>query len=284
MMMQMQPETPETPDKKTAYLVPLLELAVPVLSFGSVALAMLLSALGMAIEIRYFATGCILGSCILAYLAWIRPQKDIVALTTPLYSFLFFVLPSDFAVDLVLELLYAVSLTILLVRLKMRFGTAPESGVREGKVLVEPVKGYCESMRDQVSGMSPGLAHHAAVGFTRFAQGDYREAVEAADAARADPGYDELLPALRTAFEIVREQAEMFDTSGQQPESFREFSATDISLLAKPVPPEEKVSARFEVSLENALLLLFAAAWNASERDQSLLLYGQDFARKLLAP
>ena len=43
---------------------------------------------------RIASAGCIIASFILAYLAWIRPKKDIVALTTPMYSIIFFVLPS----------------------------------------------------------------------------------------------------------------------------------------------------------------------------------------------
>ena len=106
----------------------LLEIAIPVLSLGGAVIALLLAQGGSPVDVRYFGIGCVAGSFILAYLAWIRPHKDIVALSTPIYSFLFFVIPSDTAVTIFLEFLYAASLTILLIRLKLRFGPAPESG------------------------------------------------------------------------------------------------------------------------------------------------------------
>lgn len=258
-----------------------LELAVPVLSLGGVVLAMLFSGEGATIDVRYFAVGCVLASCILAYLAWIRPHKDIVALSTPIYSFIFFVAPSDFAVNFVLELLYAVSLTILLIRLKLRFGAASESGLSRGKSLDEPLKTYCGTVRVQIADLSPVAAHYAAVAFGRFAQGDYREASLAADAALAELEGVNPSPALTTAFMIVREQGLLLEESAESPAQFIEFSADANNSLAKPLPAKETRNDRFEASLDNALLLLFAAAWNTSAKDQPLLLTGQAFALKL---
>ncbi|WP_321507427.1 hypothetical protein [uncultured Methanoregula sp.] len=259
-----------------------MELAVPAFSFGGALLAIFFSDMGNNVDPRYFATGCVISSFVLAYLAWIRPRKDIVALSTPIYSIIFFAAPSDMAVNIVLELLYAVSLTVLLVRLKFRFGAAPESGVADlGKSLEEPIGEYCETVREQVPGVIPETAHYAAMAFALFAQGDYMEVVRAADAASAALTDADPLPAIATAFAILREQALLLEESEGLPEHFTEFSATDAGLLAKPLPPEEKLHDRFEVSLENALLLLYAAGWNASKRDRALLLSRQSFALKL---
>lgn len=261
-----------------------MELAVPVLSFGGALLALFFSGIGSTLDIRYFAIGCVISSFVLAYLAWIRPRKDIVALSTPIYSIIFFVAPSDIAVNLILELLYATSLTILLVRLKYRFGAAHVSTGPKGKSLEEPLIGYCDSFREHVSGLSPAVTHFAAVGFIRFAQGDYRDVVTVADTAMAEIMDAEHQPAVSTAFAIIREQALLFDASAEQPEHFIEFSAAEVYLLVKPLPPENKPRERFEVTLENALLLLFAAAWNGSEKEHPLLMTGQGFAMKLCAP
>ena len=95
-----------------------LELAVPLFSFGGIAIAFFFLSQGNIQDIRIASVGCIIASFILAYLAWIRPKKDIVALTTPLYAIILFVLPSELIPDLILPILYAISLTILLVRLK----------------------------------------------------------------------------------------------------------------------------------------------------------------------
>ena len=280
--MQMSGENTLQLTPKAGHTILLLELAVPVCSFGGALLALFFSGMGSSVDIRYFAGGSVAASFALAYLAWIRPHKDIVALTTPIYAILFFVVPSDFSVNIILELLYAVSLTILLVRMKLRFGAAPATGVAGGKSLQEPLKTYCESVREQAVGLSPGTAHYAAVGFARFAEGDYREAAQvAADAAMTDGG---TWPLLATAFAIVREQALLMDGPAGHPEQFIEFPATDAGFLAKPLPPDNNRHACFEVSLDNALLLLYAAAWNGSVRDQPYLLAGQGFALKLIAP
>ena len=283
-MMPMSDETTLPTLQKFSCLLLLLELAVPVLSFGGVILALLFSGPESAFDIRYFAIGCVLGSFALAYLAWIRPRKDIVALTTPIYSVLFFVVPSDFAVNFILELLYAVSLTILLIRLKLRFGPATESGMFRERSLEEPLKTYCETIHGQATGLDPEVAHYAAVAFARFARGDYREAAQVAGAALADLANAQSWPLLITAFNIVREQALSLEESADRPEQFIEFSASDTGLLAKSLPRSDRLNDRFEVSLDNALLLLFAAAWTASEKDRAALLVGQGFALKLFAP
>ena len=272
--------TPQTP-RKAVSLILLLELAIPVCSFGGALLALFFSGSGSSIDIRYFGAGCVISSFALAYLAWIRPRKDIVALTTPIYSVIFFIVPSDLSVTIFLELLYSISLTILLIRMKSRFGSAPESGVAEGKNLEEPLKSYCETVHGQAPVISPETAHRAALVFARFARGDYLDAVHEAEAAMT--GQDSW-PQLATAFAVVREQAQLLDRSADQPEQFLEFSAPDAGFLAKPLPADDNINARFEVSLDNALLLLYAAAWNESEGDRPLLLTGQGFARKLFAP
>lgn len=268
---------------KSGFRIQLLELAVPVLSFSGVLLALLFSGPESPVDIRYFSIGCVVGSFILAYLAWIRPRKDIVALTTPIYSVLFFVAPSDFAVNFILELLYSVSLTILLIRLKVRFGAATESDMAKEKSLEDPLKTYCETVRGQVDGLSPEVSHYAAIVFARFAAGDYREAAQAADAAKDALAYTNPGPLPATAFDIAREQAMLLEESADRPEQFIEFSVSDAGLLAKPLPPADLINDRFEVSLDNALLFLYAVAWNISVKDRSHLLGVQGFALKLFA-
>ncbi len=107
-----------------------LELAVPLLSFGGALLAFIIWVTSAPLDFRISILGCVLASWVLAYLAWIRPQKDIVALTTPLYSFIFIAVPTDVFSSVVLEVLYAASLTVLLVRLKYRFGSNRLNSVR----------------------------------------------------------------------------------------------------------------------------------------------------------
>jgi len=274
----------DTPKQGDRFRTVFLEAAVPLLSFGGTVTGILLWGMGLRFGIQYAAIGCVLGSCILAYLAWIRQKKDIVSLTTPLYAVIFFAVPTDYLAGIVLQLLFAASLTILLVRLKFRFGGVRESGRAAGNDLEEPLNSYCGTVREHMAGVSTETAHHAAVAFARFARGEYREAARVAEAAMAEPEYATPWPLLVTAFSIVREQGLLLEDSPDQPDRFIDFSAPDAGLLAKSLPPEGNYADRFGVSLDNALLLLYAVAWNASTKDRPLLLAGQGFALKLFAP
>ena len=109
-----------------------LGMLVPLFSFGGAALGILAWTSGTSIDLRVTAAGCVCASFALVYLAWIRPKKDIVALTTPIYALIFFAVPLDDPVaTITLELLYAISLSILLVRLNtgsVRPGRCPSGG------------------------------------------------------------------------------------------------------------------------------------------------------------
>ncbi len=116
-----------------------LELAIPLLSFGATLVGVLVWKMGFEIGFQYFAIGCVIGSFLLAYLAWNRPKKDIVALSTPIYAIIFFIVPTDYVAGLTLQLLYAASLTILIVRLNYRFGES-HTAVSSGQELAAPLK------------------------------------------------------------------------------------------------------------------------------------------------
>ena len=114
-------------DTRTLYQ----EALVPLLAFGSTFLGIVLWDAGILAEIQYAGAGGFLASCLLAYLAWIRPRKDIVSLTTPIYGFIFLVTPTDYTGGVTLLLLYACGLTVLVIRLHYRFGSGSPGGSRE---------------------------------------------------------------------------------------------------------------------------------------------------------
>jgi len=259
-----------------------LELAVPLLSFGGALLAILFFNQGLPLDFRYPALGCVLASFVLAYLAWIRPKKDIVALTTPIYSLIFFVVPTEYMSGIILQLLYAVSLTILLVRLKYRFGK-PGTSPSGAKELAGPLRTYVEQTRDSFSGINPETAHHATVAFVRFAEGEFGESAGRSGTAAGQPDDVGNTPCLTRAFMIVSEHATLLDQSLPRPAMYRTFLPEDSGVLAIPLPPEQDDDGGFYTTLDNALLLLFSAAWNASEGDQPHLLACQAFAQKLLS-
>jgi hypothetical protein len=277
---------PDIPAGSTAIPAAYIELAIPVLSFGAAALAILIWTSGIAIDLRFTAAGCVIASVLLAYLAWIRPKKDIVALTTPVYAIIFFAVPLDDAVaTIILELLYAVSLSILLVRLKSRFG-AP-AVTRVDGTLDGLLGEYVERSQPACTCLTPAAAHRAAVAFMRYAAGEYgdvqgesREGILLLDGLGC-------APAFKTAFEILAEQAALTEKSRPRPEWYTQFSSADEALLARPLPPsckknDEGYDEGYDAALDNALLLLFAAAWNASAADRAHLRTAETFAARII--
>ena len=190
--------------ERSAVFLAVMELAVPLLSFGGTATGVLVWDLGLLRDFQYAAGGCILGSVMLAYLAWIRPRKDIVALSTPVYAVVFFLAPTDFLPGLTLQLLFSAGLTVLLIRLKYRFGD-PDTGVDEGSFLAEPLNTYVGRTGTSFTGLVPEAGHHAAATFVRFAEGEYGVA---ADMARDAGSHGEYPAPLLRAFGILREHAE----------------------------------------------------------------------------
>jgi hypothetical protein len=273
----------ENPDQPKNNVYIWLELAVPLFSFGGALVAILFQMLGIFLDFHYPATGFVIASCILAYLAWIRPKKDIVALTTPIYSFIFFFIPTDYETGILLQLLYAASLTILLVRLKYRFGKTG-TAASMGKELGGSLKIYIGQTRDSFSDISPEAAHSAAVVFVRFAEGNYEDAAQNSKIALVDEEHPDPVTPLMRAFSIIREHATLLNTSLPRPVTYLTFPEKDLPLLANPpVPAYDDDDMKFYTALDNALLLLFSAAWNASEQDHPHLIACQAFAQKLIS-
>jgi hypothetical protein len=237
--------------------------------------------MGFEINFQIFAFGCVISSCLLAYLAWIRPKKDIVALSTPIYAFIFFVVPTDYVSGLTLQILYSVSLTLLLIRLKYRFGS-PHTEVSLGKELASPLKIYVEQTRDSVTGISTVTAHRAAVVINQFSTGEYGEAARISGIITGQSTDKKGVPYLTHAFEIVEEHATILEQSLPRPENYRTFLPEDEGLLANPTVPSYSDDRKFDAMLDNALLLLFSIAWNNSEVDRPHLLACQKFVLKLL--
>jgi hypothetical protein len=259
-----------------------LELAVPLFSFGGIVIAFFFLSQGNVQDIRIAASGCIIASFILAYLAWIRPKKDIVALTTPLYAIILFVLPSELIPDLILPILYAISLTILLVRLKYRFGK-PGTAASLGKELGGSLKTYIDQTRDTLKTTSADTAHRATLAFVQFAQGDYAKVARISGTVSENRDSTECDQCLTRAFAIVKEHAALLDTSLPVPYTYQVFNPEDSDLLAKHVPAGQDHDQEFYLALDNALLLLYSVAWNASEQDRPHLLARQAFAQKLMS-
>jgi hypothetical protein len=275
-------EDPNQPTQPDNSMNRWLELAVPGFAFGGILIAFFLLGQGYILSFRIASAGCIIASIILAYLAWIRPKKDIVALTTPLYAVILFVLPSDLVPDLILPILYAVSLTILLVRLKYRFGK-PGTAVTLGKELGGSLKTYIDQTREPLKNLSPATAHYATLAFVQFAQGDYAKVARISETVTGSDDNPLRDTCVARAFSIVKEHAALLDKAHPHPSTCQVFSPEHAGLLAKHLPPGQDEDHEFYLALDNALLLLYSAAWNGSERDRPHLLSLQAFAQKLMS-
>lgn len=258
-----------------------MECAVPLFGFAGAFAGVIIWMFNDPVDIRVSILGCMVSSFVLAYLAWIRPKKDLVALTTPLYSLIFFGFPLGTIATVVLNFMYAASLTGLLVRLKYRFGNSGTPAINNTE-LAESIKSYLEKTREILGSTRPDAVRFANVIFSQFAHGDYLSAAQTAKSAITGLDETAVPRSLQNAFAIVKEQAELLDKSCSQPERFHNFSPEDSSVLAKTPDPKFGKSDEYDTALDNALLLLFAASWIMSEKDRPHLLQYQAFVLKLL--
>jgi hypothetical protein len=151
-----------------------------------------------------------------------------------------------------------------------------------GKELGGSLKSYIDQTRDALVSVSPDTAHRATLAFVQFAQGDYAKVAKiSATVAEQDTGKAHSKSVSR-AFAIVKEHAALLDSALPRPATYEIFDPEDSDLLAKQVPDGQDPDHEFYVALDNALLLLYSAAWTASEQDRPHLLARQVFAQKLM--
>jgi hypothetical protein len=96
-----------------------LWLVVPALAWGGILARILLPF--PPPYISFGAYGCVLGSIAIAVLALGKKKKDIVSLCTPIFALIIFITPLETRPGLLMEVLYAATLTALLIRLEKRF-------------------------------------------------------------------------------------------------------------------------------------------------------------------
>jgi hypothetical protein len=72
-------------------------------------------------SLPFGSIGCVLASLAIAAIALTRQKKDIVSLCTPIFALLIFVTPLETPPGVLMQVLYAATITALAVRLEMRF-------------------------------------------------------------------------------------------------------------------------------------------------------------------
>lgn len=256
------------------------EAAVPIIAFGVTGIGILFWSAGYPVDFQYVSIGCTISSFILAYLAWIRPRKDIVALSTPIYGIVFLAAPIEAAAGAILQLFYAAGLTVLLFRLKHRF-----SGEMSGLTPLspdEPLGKYQDRLLADMPTVSPEIARAAARVFIRFAEGEYEESGRLASAVPG--GADGTVPALfEQAFAIISYQAGRMGEKGSAPDDYPGFSAEQQHLLFSPAPDTMDTEKVYNLQLDNALILLYVAALGCTEKElQQSIDSLRPFARRLI--
>lgn len=99
----------------------LLAIGVPIVSFGGIPVAIALARAGLIENPGPFAWGCVIGSVLIAYLAYLKPKRDLVSLLVPLFALLIFIVPMEMPPTVLTQLLFAATLTALVVRLQRSF-------------------------------------------------------------------------------------------------------------------------------------------------------------------
>jgi hypothetical protein len=101
-----------------------LWILVPALAWGGILAGFLLPFSPPLLP--FGSLGCVLGSFAIAALAFARKRKDIVSLCTPIFAVIIFVVPLETRPGLLMQVLYAATLTALVIRLEKRFSNMME--------------------------------------------------------------------------------------------------------------------------------------------------------------
>ncbi|MDD1710824.1 MAG: hypothetical protein LUQ37_07965 [Methanoregulaceae archaeon] len=258
-----------------------LSVAVPVLCFGGVALGIFLWKGGYIQDPGSFYWGCIAGAVLLAYLAWIKPRRDIVSLLAPLYAVIIFLLPLENKPTVLLQLLFGVSLTILVVRLNLRFSTPIK------KFGEDPMEKYLYEYMHRITPLYRGIdrkaAHEIASAVLSFKFGLYPNTMAGADQAIAILTGEGPIVTLKKALRILRDRADRLEKFEVREYSAEKFSPGDEPYLALNLPPEQ-VENKEDFALDNSMLLCYAVAYLYSPDDGQMLDEHQNFFLQILNP
>ncbi|NLV28257.1 MAG: hypothetical protein GXY48_14050 [Methanomicrobiales archaeon] len=105
----------------------ILSILVLLFSWGGIAIGYLLNFMGFLQNPGNFVWGSVMGSVSLCLLALLFEKKDIVSILTPFYAVIIF-FTMDVPLTVFLQVLYALTLTLMLWRLLTRYG--PSGSIR----------------------------------------------------------------------------------------------------------------------------------------------------------
>jgi hypothetical protein len=258
----------------------ILSIAIPVISFGGTGLGLLLEQLGIISDAGSFFWGSLAGSFLLAYLAWIKPRRDIVSLLAPMYAVIIFLFAVETKPTVILQLLFAASLTILAVRLNRRFSTPPAKG-KEVDPMEKFLYAYMNRITPYFRSVERETGHEIASAVLSFKFGIFPNSLGSAERAIARLKGEGAISTLRKALVIVRDRAEKLQDSMVKSYSERFFSGDDFQYLPLILPPE-LIDSPENFTLDNALVLCYAVAYLCSPDDGQMLDEHQNFVVQIL--
>lgn len=96
-------------------------ILVPALAWGGILLSLALPYQTPVLSLSLADVGCFLASVAIAVIAYTRKKKDLVSLCIPVIAVFIFIVPLEAKPGLALQIIYAISLTALVIRLEKYF-------------------------------------------------------------------------------------------------------------------------------------------------------------------
>lgn len=144
------------------------------------------------------------------------------------------------------------------------------------------LEAYIERVGPRLAGLDETTGHAIASALLSFKFGLYGNAVTRADAALQRLAKREAPAAVATALGLLRKRAADLQASIVVSEGMPAFSPEDRPLLAMDLPAEQ-VEDAVSYTLDNALLLLYAAGLVSSPDDEQALQEHRGFPLQVLA-
>jgi len=257
---------------------PRLWIAVPAVSFGGIGIELLLFSVGFPYAVWAGIAGCVVASCILFYQAYLKPRRDIVSLFTPLYAFLIFIVPNEISSGVIVQTLFAGTITFLAVWVEKLFNAAKP----QERTMKDMLNEYIARIEPLLATIDEETGHRIAQSLLTYKFELYGSAAEKMTAALAR--LDAITPrpgAVERALLILRERTgDLADSrvTANPEHTFIEADYDDLAIRLRPDQIEDPAA----LDLDNALVLLYAVGIETSPDDEQALEEHQRFVIQIL--
>ncbi|MCK9307357.1 MAG: hypothetical protein M0P17_07520 [Methanoculleus sp.] len=253
-------------------------IAVPAVSFGGIGIELLLASVGFPYAVWAGIAGCVAASCILCYQAYLKPRRDLVSLFTPLFAFLIFIMPNEISSGVIVQTLFAGTITFLAVRVEKLFNAAKP----QERTMKDVLNEYIGRIEPIFAVIDEETGHLIAQSLLTYKFELYGSAAEKMTAALAR--LDTIAPhpgAVERALLILRERTgDLADSrvTANPEHTFIEADYDDLAIRLRPDQIEDPAA----LDLDNALVLLYAVGIETSPDDEQALEEHQRFVIQIL--